>query len=141
MADKTFNFLTTETLNTSCWVIWSSYLQRTAETYSFGCAISHMASCLMILVTCFAIFGLVMPLLGFHDTLVLFFSHLICNVCFLHIHLVNFDLFSFRLSPYNFQYILQILLKPLSHYCLSSGILSGVISRHYLWAHGWSCDI
>ena len=33
--DRTFNFLTTETLNTSWWVIRSSHLQRTAETYSF----------------------------------------------------------------------------------------------------------
>ena len=45
MGDKTFNFLTTETLNQSWQVIRSSYLQRTAETHSFSCAISHVASC------------------------------------------------------------------------------------------------
>ena len=45
MADKTFNILTTETLNTSWWVIRASYLQSTADTYSFSFAISHVASC------------------------------------------------------------------------------------------------
>ena len=35
MVDKTINFLTTVTLNTSWWVIRSSYLQRTAEKILF----------------------------------------------------------------------------------------------------------
>ena len=54
---KNLQLLKTEILNTSRQVIRLSHVQRTAETYSFSCAISHMDSCFFFKPFC------VMPLI------------------------------------------------------------------------------